>query len=272
MDRPKLKVADVLRRYGTACREQHAASLSTTQHRVMSAIELCRTAALGSHREHCDQCPYERTGYDSCRNRYCTKRPCLARAQWIEDRQAELLDTQYFHVVFTLPEGLPPSHTKTKNWGTAFSSGPPPKPYAPLPPIPNIWAPRSASSPYCTVGDKTCFFIPISIVLFLAAGSPPGRRSLGLLPLGLLPARARALAPRPPLISGVLAKGLRPPPTAFLFFAPSTSGLCCLLGLSCTPPAGRMGRLWSPLVHLRRLPANPADEHFRKRLWYLGQI
>src|SRR6266436_999284 len=106
MDRPRLEVADVLRRYGEAYREQHAASLSTAQRRVMSAIELCRTAALGSHREHCDQCPYERTCYDSCRNRHCPKCQSLARAQWIEDRQSELLDTQYFHVVFTLPEEI----------------------------------------------------------------------------------------------------------------------------------------------------------------------
>ena len=106
MERPRLEIADVLRRYGEAYREQHAASLSTAQRRVMSAIELCRTAALGSHREHCDQCPYERTCYDSCRNRHCPKCQSLARAQWIEDRQSELLDTQYFHVVFTLPEEI----------------------------------------------------------------------------------------------------------------------------------------------------------------------
>ena len=61
MDRPKLEVADVFRRYGEAYREQHGASMSTGQRRVMTAIEVCRTAALGSHREHCDQCPYERT-------------------------------------------------------------------------------------------------------------------------------------------------------------------------------------------------------------------
>jgi hypothetical protein len=106
MDRPKLEVADVLRRYGEAYREQHAASLSTAQRRVMSAIELCRTAALGTHLERCDQCSYERTCYDSCRNRHCPKCQSLARAQWIEDRQSELLDTEYFHVVFTLPEEI----------------------------------------------------------------------------------------------------------------------------------------------------------------------
>ena len=102
MDRPRLEVADVLRRYGEAYREQHAASLSTAQRRVMSAIELCRTAALGGHLEQCDQCQHQRIAYDSCRNRHCPKCQSLARAQWIEDRQSELLDTQY------LPSGQPP--------------------------------------------------------------------------------------------------------------------------------------------------------------------
>jgi hypothetical protein len=106
MDRPKLEVADVLRRYGESYRESHSASLSTAQRRIMSAIELCRTAALGSHLEQCDQCRFERIAYDSCRNRHCPKCQSMARAQWIENRQAELLDTQYFHVVFTLPEEI----------------------------------------------------------------------------------------------------------------------------------------------------------------------
>jgi hypothetical protein len=66
MDRPKLEVADVFRRYGAAYREQHGASMSTVQRRVMSAIELCRTAALGGHLERCDQCGHERNCFNSC--------------------------------------------------------------------------------------------------------------------------------------------------------------------------------------------------------------
>jgi Transposase zinc-binding domain len=66
MDRPKLEVADVLRRYGDAYRENNNASLSTAQRRVMSAIELCRTAALGGHVEECDQCEHQRIFYNSC--------------------------------------------------------------------------------------------------------------------------------------------------------------------------------------------------------------
>jgi len=106
MDRPRLEVADVFRRYGEAYRQQHAGSLSHAQLRVMSAIERCRTAALGGHIEQCDQCQFQRIAYNSCRDRHCPKCQSLARAQWIEDRQAELLDTQYFHVVFSLPEEI----------------------------------------------------------------------------------------------------------------------------------------------------------------------
>jgi Putative transposase/Transposase zinc-binding domain len=106
MDRPKLEVGDLFRRYGEAYRQQHTGSLSLAQLRVMTAIERCRTAALGGHIEQCDQCRYERHAYNSCRDRHCPKCQSLARAQWIEDRQAELLDTQYFHVVFTVPEEI----------------------------------------------------------------------------------------------------------------------------------------------------------------------
>src|SRR6266849_7713611 len=103
MDRPKLEVADVFRRYGEAYREKHGASMSTGQRRVMTAIEVCRTAALGGHLEQCDQCGHERNAYNSCADRHCPKCQSLARAKWLEKRQAELLPCQYFHVVFTLP-------------------------------------------------------------------------------------------------------------------------------------------------------------------------
>jgi hypothetical protein len=106
MARSGPEVADVFRRYGDAYREQHGASLSRAQRRVMTAIELCRTAALGGHIEQCDQCGHQRISFNSCRNRHCPRCQSLARAQWLDDRRAELLDTQYFHVVFTLPEEI----------------------------------------------------------------------------------------------------------------------------------------------------------------------
>src|SRR5271166_6554308 len=106
MPRNGLEVADVFRRYGEAYREQHGASLSAAQRSAMRAIELCRTDALGGHVERCDGCGHQRIAYNSCRNRNCPKCQGLARAQSLEDRQAELLDTPYFHVVFTVPDDI----------------------------------------------------------------------------------------------------------------------------------------------------------------------
>jgi hypothetical protein len=98
------EVAEVFRRFGDAYRQQHGASLSTAQRRVMTAIVQCRTAVLGGHVEQCDACGHQRVWYNSCRNRHCPKCQSLASAQWLEDRRSELLTTSYFHVVFTLPE------------------------------------------------------------------------------------------------------------------------------------------------------------------------
>lgn len=104
--RPALEVADIVRAHGDEFRRAHAASLSPGQKRVLRAIELCRTAALGGHLERCDQCGHERNAYNSCANRHCPKCQSLARAEWLEKRQSELLQCDYFHVVFTLPEPL----------------------------------------------------------------------------------------------------------------------------------------------------------------------
>ena len=106
MDCPPLEVAEVFRRYGPAYRERQGAALSPAERRVLRAIEVCRTAALGGHVEQCDECGHRRIWYNSCRNRHCPQCQSLARAEWIEDRQAELLHCEYFHVVFTLPEAL----------------------------------------------------------------------------------------------------------------------------------------------------------------------
>jgi AcrR family transcriptional regulator len=104
---PTLEVADIFRHFGPAYRHTHADSLYRGQRRAMSAIELCRTAALGGHVEQCDACGHQRISFNSCRNRHCPKCQSLARAQWLEARQAELLNgVEYFHVVFTVPEPI----------------------------------------------------------------------------------------------------------------------------------------------------------------------
>ena len=102
----KLEVADIFRHHGEAYRQTHNAHLGRTERRVMSAIELCRTAALGGHVERCDDCGHTRNAYNSCRNRHCPKCQGLARAEWLAARQAELLPVQYFHVVFTVPASI----------------------------------------------------------------------------------------------------------------------------------------------------------------------
>ena len=104
--RPALEVADIVRADGEEFRQAHAQSLSVEQKRVLHAIERCRTAALGGHLERCDQCGHERNAYNSCADLHCPKCQSLARAKWLEKRQAELLDCEYFHVVFTLPAEL----------------------------------------------------------------------------------------------------------------------------------------------------------------------
>ena len=106
MDRVSRTVAEVFRRHGDAYRDQAGPTLSTAQRRVMTAIALCRTAALGGHVEQCDRCGHRRVWYNSCRNRHCPTCQSLARAAWLEDRRADLLDVDYFHVVFTVPPAV----------------------------------------------------------------------------------------------------------------------------------------------------------------------
>ncbi|UVK49734.1 IS91 family transposase (plasmid) [Mesorhizobium sp. AR02] len=101
--RPDLEVADVFHRHGDDYRRDHAGHLGRVERRVMAAVEACRTAALGGHAEHCTDCGLVRQAYNSCRNRHCPKCQGLARAQWLAERQAELLPVPYFHVVFTVP-------------------------------------------------------------------------------------------------------------------------------------------------------------------------
>jgi len=100
------ELADIFRAYGQSYRQAHP--LPRAQLKVMRAIESCRTAALGGHLQQCDSCGYQQPAYNSCRNRHCPKCGSLAKAQWLEDRKADLLPVGYFHLVFTLPHELNP--------------------------------------------------------------------------------------------------------------------------------------------------------------------
>ena len=106
MARPRLEVADIFCAHGAAWRKVNSGHVSLAQLKVMSAIEACRTAALGGHVERCEGCAHTRVAYNSCRNRHCPKCQAVAARQWLVDRQAELLPVPYYHVVFTLPATL----------------------------------------------------------------------------------------------------------------------------------------------------------------------
>jgi hypothetical protein len=104
--RPALEVADIFRDHGAAWRDANRGHVSLAQLKVMSAIESCRTAALGGHVARCEDCAHTTIAYNSCRNRHCPKCQGAAAREWMEDRQAELLPVPYFHIVFTLPAAI----------------------------------------------------------------------------------------------------------------------------------------------------------------------
>jgi hypothetical protein len=103
MSRQALEVADIFRAQGPAWRQAHAGHISLDQLKVMSAIETCRTATLGGHALRCSACEHQQIAYNSCRNRHCPRCQGSAAHRWLEDRQADLLPVEYYHLVFTLP-------------------------------------------------------------------------------------------------------------------------------------------------------------------------
>src|ERR1700694_4376556 len=106
MGRPILEVADIFRDHGPAWRKANAGHVSLGQLKVMAAIEACRTAALGGHVARCEDCAHEVIAYNSCRNRHCPKCQGAAARGWLAAREAELLPTPYYHLVFTLPAAI----------------------------------------------------------------------------------------------------------------------------------------------------------------------
>mgnify|MGYP000474677147 CR=1 FL=1 len=106
MARSKPEVADIFRAHGGAYRREQAGHLNLPQLKVMSAIENCRTAALGGHVAACTKCDHQHIAYNSCRNRHCPKCQGAAAQDWMQARMEDLLPVQYFHVVFTLPSQI----------------------------------------------------------------------------------------------------------------------------------------------------------------------
>ena len=172
--RPALEVADIFRRHGEAFRRSHDGHLGRIERRIMAAIEVCRTPALGGHVEQCGDCGLVRCAYNSCRNRHCPKCQGLARAEWLEGRQAELLPVPYYHVVFTLPPLAAEIAFQNKRAvvyaaprlrAAAEAMGP----HRRRSPTPS--AQRSARSPCSTLGGKPCSTTRICTALSQAVAS-----------------------------------------------------------------------------------------------------
>jgi hypothetical protein len=124
MARERVEVADIFRAHGSAWRRANAGHLSLGQLKVMSAIERCRTAALGGHVAACEDCDHRLIAYNSCRNRHCPKCQGAAAKDWLAARQAELLPVPYYHLVFTLPAPIAgiAYHNKAEIYGALFKA------------------------------------------------------------------------------------------------------------------------------------------------------
>ena len=104
MKEKKIEVQDIIKKYGEEYKEKH--KIMPHIAKTMGAIEKCRTEKLGYHEDVCDECGYRKISYNSCRNRHCPKCQSIARAKWVEEREAEILNVKYFHVVMTIPSEL----------------------------------------------------------------------------------------------------------------------------------------------------------------------
>ena len=134
MGRPALEVADIFREHGPTWRDAQRGHLGLGQIKVMSAIEQCRSAALGGHVLRCGGCGTDQLAYNSCRNRHCPKCQSSAAQRWLQARQADLLPVEYYHVVFTLPAPIAadPKHLGARiaatlvlhTWGSALTHHP----------------------------------------------------------------------------------------------------------------------------------------------------
>jgi Transposase zinc-binding domain/Putative transposase len=205
-----LEVADVFRRHGDAYRRAHDAHLGRIERRVMSAIELCRTAALGGHTEACAECGLVRCAY----NRHCPKCQGQARSEWLAARQAELLPVPYFHVVFTLPTlaGEIAFQNKATVYAILFRSAA--ETLATIAADPrHLGAQIGVTAVLHTWGQTLQHHPHVHCVV---PGGGPSLDGTDRLPARVLPARARALTPVPSIVPAGPAGCLRCRQTALL--------------------------------------------------------
>ena len=209
MARAALEVADIFRAYGPAWRRANTGHVSLGQLKAMSAIERCRTAALGGHVVRCEKCEHTLIAYNSCRNRHCPKCQGAAAKEWLADREAELLPVPYYHVVFTLPAPIADIayQNKAEIYAILFKAA--------AETLLTIAADRKhlgarigLTAVLHTWGSALTHHPHLHCIVPGGGLSPacPGQRSGGerwiLMPAGLLPARVRALAAVSPTVAG----------------------------------------------------------------------
>ena len=171
MTRPTLEVADILRTHGDRFLDRYRSSFDFQQLKAFRAILRCRTAALGGHRDACPNCGHQAISYNSCRNRHCPKCQAQARERWLAARERELLDTHYFHVVFTVPHELNVLALENPRvfYDLLFTASA--QTLLEIASDPKHLEPRSVWSRFCTPGDRTCSCIPTFTVSFRGAVS-----------------------------------------------------------------------------------------------------
>src|SRR3954454_2137576 len=165
MSRPTVEVADLLRTHGDRFVAENRSWLSYQQLKVLRAIQRCRTPALGGHLDQCSGCGHSAISFNSCRNRHCPKCQAQARQRWLACREQELLGLPYFHVVFTLPHEL--NRLCQRNpallYNLLFRCVS--ETLLEVAADPKHLGAQIGFLAICTVGAKTCCFIPISTVL-----------------------------------------------------------------------------------------------------------
>jgi hypothetical protein len=172
MTAPALELADIFRIHGPAYLATFGSSLSAGQKKALSDIAACRTAALGGHVEQCDRCGHRTIAYCSCRNRHCPKCQSAARAAWLEQRAAELLPVEYFHVVFTLPQMVAPVALQNQRvvYGILFRAAA--ETLLRIAADPKHLGARIGFMAVLHTGDRICIIIRTSTASSPAAASP----------------------------------------------------------------------------------------------------
>ena len=218
MSRPALEVADIFRDHGAAWRRANAGHVSLDQMKVMSAIERCRTAALGGHVARCEneKCAHTIIAYNSCRNRHCPKCQGAAAREWLAEREAELLPVPYFHVVYTLPAAIADIAYQNKaviydllfkaSAETTLTIAADPK---------HLGARIGIMSVLHTWGSALTHHPHVHMIVPGGGLSPDGSKWIACRPRYFLPVRVLS-APVPPAVPGDAGRGARRRPPAVL--------------------------------------------------------